>query len=69
MLLGVALVGVTFAGYNTGVTGSRRLLPNLIMSVTVAVLVVLVIDLDSPSQGLITVPNQPLLDAAQGIPR
>ncbi len=69
MLLGVALVGMGFAGYNTGVSGSRRLLPNLVMSSTVAVLIVLVIDLDSPSQGLITVPNQALLDAAQGIPR
>jgi hypothetical protein len=69
MLVSVALVGMGFAGFNTGVTGARRLLPNLIMSITVAVLIAMVIDLDSPNQGLIQVPKQPLIDAAQSIPR
>jgi hypothetical protein len=38
------------------------------MSITAAVLIVLVIDLDSPNHGLIQVPVQPLVDAKQGIP-
>lgn len=68
MLTAVALVAMAFAGYNAGITGSQRLLPTLIMSVTVAALIVLVVDLDRPNSGLIQVPNQALVDAAQGIP-
>jgi hypothetical protein len=68
MLMAVAVVAMVFAGYNAGVAGARRLLPHLIMSVTVAVLIVLVIDLDSPNHGLIQVPVQALVDTAQGIP-
>jgi hypothetical protein len=69
MLTIVALVAMAFAGYNAGITGARQLLPTLIMSVTVAALIVLVVDLDRPNSGLIQVPNQALVDAAQGIPR
>jgi hypothetical protein len=69
MLIAVSIVSMGFAGYNAGVTGARRLLPHLIMSITVSVLIVLIIDLDSPSRGLIQVPNQALVDASQGMPR
>jgi hypothetical protein len=67
VLLGVAMVAMGFTGYHAGVTGARRRLANLIMSVTVAVLIILVADLDRPHRGLIQVPVQPLIDAAQGI--
>jgi hypothetical protein len=40
----------------------------LIMSITVAVVIMLIVDLDRPSRGLILVPVQPLVDAARGIP-
>ncbi len=68
-LAGIALVAMGFAGYNAGVTGTRRYFPTLIMAVTVGVLIVMVMDLDRPSRGLIQVPVQPLVDAAQSIPR
>jgi hypothetical protein len=68
MLMIVAIVAMGFAGYNAGITGARRLLPHLVMSVTAAVLIVLVIDLDSPNHGLIQVPVQALVDAERGIP-
>ncbi len=68
LLIGVAMVAMGFAGYNAGVTGARRRLPNLIMSVTIAVLIMVVVDLDRPTRGLILVPVQALVDAAQGIP-
>ena len=41
----------------------------LIMSLTVAGVIMLVVDLDQPARGLIQVPVDPLVDAAQGIPR
>lgn len=66
MLIGVAMVAMGFTGYNAGVTGARRRPATTIMAVTVAVLIMLVIDLDRPARGLIQVPMQPLIDAANG---
>nr|WP_294505354.1 hypothetical protein [uncultured Rhodopila sp.] len=68
-LAGVGLVALGFAGYNAGITGTRRFFPTLVMAATVGMLIVLVTDLDRPSRGLIQVPVQPLIDAANGIPR
>jgi hypothetical protein len=68
MLIGIAIVAMGFAGFNAGATGARRIFPHMIMCVTVAGLIVLVVDLDSPNQGLIQVPVQALVDALHGIP-
>ncbi len=68
MLVGVAMVAMGFTGYNSGVTGSRRLTATLIMSVMVAVVIMVVMDLDRPARGLIQVPVQPLVDAGQSLP-
>ena len=65
--IAVAMVAMGFTGYNAGVTGSQRRVSTLIMSLMVAVLIMLVVDLDRPGRGLIQVPVQPLLDAAQGL--
>ena len=50
MLVGVAMVAMGFTGYNSGVTGSRRLTATLIMSVMVAVVIMVVMDLDRPAR-------------------
>jgi hypothetical protein len=68
LVVAIGMVAMGFTGYHAGVAGGRRRVANLIMSVTVAVLIMLVVDLDRPYRGLIQVPNQPLLDAAEGIP-
>jgi hypothetical protein len=68
MLMTVAIVAMGFAGCNAGITGAQRLLPLLVMSVTAAVLIVLVVDLDSPNHGLIQVPVQALVDAEHSLP-
>ncbi len=67
MLIGVAMVAMGFTGYQAGMTESRRRVATLIMSLTVAVVIMLVVDLDRPARGLIQVPVQALVDAAQGI--
>ncbi len=67
MLIGVSMVALGFTGYQAGVTGSRRRVATLIMSVTVAVVIMLVVDLDRPARGSIQVPVQPLVETAQGI--
>jgi len=67
MLLGVAMVAVGFTGYHVGLTESRPRLGTLIIAVTVAVVIVGVIDLDQPARGLIRVPLQSLVDVAKEI--
>ena len=68
MLIGVSMVAMGFTGYNAGLTGSRRRIAMLIMSLTVAGVIMLVVDLDQPARGLIQVPVDPLVEAAQSIP-
>lgn len=68
MLIGVAMVAMGVTGYHSGVTGSRRLSAMLIMSATLTVVIMLVVDPDRPARDLIQVTVQPLIDAAQGIP-
>ena len=63
MLIGSAM---GFTGYNAGVTGAQRHLAGLIMSIMIAALIVLVIDLDRPYRGLIQVSPQALVDAIKG---
>jgi hypothetical protein len=67
MLIGVAMMAMGFTGYHAALTESRRRVATLIMSLMVAVVIMLVIDLDRPARGLIQVPVQPLVEAAQGI--
>jgi hypothetical protein len=58
MLIGSAMVAMGFTGYNAGVTGAQRHLAGLIMSIMIAALIVLVIDLDRPYRGLIQDPHR-----------
>ena len=67
VLLGVAMVAVGFTGYHVGLTETRPRLGTLIIAVTVAVVIVGVIDLDQPARGLIQVPVQSLVDVAKEI--
>lgn len=66
MLVGVAAVAMGFTGYYAGIAGGWRAATG-IMSIMLGVVLMLVVDLDRPTSGLIKVPFQALLDAAQGI--
>jgi hypothetical protein len=68
MLMGVGMVAMGLTGYNVGARDTRGRVATLIMSLTVAVVIMLVVDLDRPARGLIQVPVQALIDAMQGIP-
>jgi hypothetical protein len=69
MLIGTSMVAMGFTGYSAGVTGTKRRLTMFIMSLTITLLIMLIIDLDRPYRGLILVPVQALVDTAQGLPR
>ena len=67
VLLGVALIALGFTGYQAGLSGTRLRAANLIMAGMIAVVTVLVIDLDQPARGLVKVPTQPLAEVAKRI--
>lgn len=68
LLIVVAMVATGFTGYHAGARDSHGRVATFIMSLTIAVVIMMVIDLDRPARGLIQVPVQPLIDARQGIP-
>jgi hypothetical protein len=68
LLVVVAMVATGFTGYYAGARGTHGRATTLIMALTIAVVIMLVIDLDRPQHGLILVPVQPLIDAQKGIP-
>ena len=68
ILIGISMVAMGFTGYHAGIVGAQRRIINLIVSITIAVLIMLVVDLDRPPRGFIVVPAQPLIDAEQAIP-
>jgi hypothetical protein len=68
ILVAVAMVAMGFTGYLSGAAGAKRRMANPIMAITVAVLIMLIIDLDRPARGIIVVPTTPLIDALQGMP-
>jgi hypothetical protein len=69
MLTATAMMAMGFTGFNAGVSGTRRRPAIFIMGLTVALLIMLIIDLDRPYRGLMQVPVQALVDTAQNLPR
>jgi hypothetical protein len=67
MLLAVAMITVGFTGYHSGLTQTRPRLGTLILAVTVAFVIVGLVDLDQPDRGLIREPHQALVDVAKAI--
>jgi hypothetical protein len=67
VLIGITMVALGFTGYQCGLTEGSLRAPNMMMAAMVAVVIVLVIDLDQPARGFITVPTDPLDDVAKEI--
>jgi hypothetical protein len=57
-----------FTGYQAGGRETRGRVATLMMSLMVAVVIMLIVDLDQPARGFIEVSTRPLADAAQSIP-
>jgi hypothetical protein len=69
MLLGVAMIAMALTLFHLGVRGARRPIATVLMAMTMGVVMTLVADLDRPARGFIQVPVQPLIDAAESLPR
>ncbi len=65
-LYGVAIVGIGFAGYASGIESRRMRLPVYIAGLLVAAMVLLIQDIDRPGAGFIKVSQQPMVNAAAG---
>ena len=64
------LVGIAmgFTGFHGGTSSGGRHVVVTLMALMVAVVLMLIVDLDRPVRGFILVSAQPLLDAAQSMP-
>jgi len=67
LLFGLSAVAVGFTGYGAGLVGTRQRVPNAIMAVSIALVIMLIADLDRPRRGLITVDQQALTDVREGL--
>jgi len=64
----IALTATGFTGYGAGLAGDGERGSKLLMALLIATVLILVIDLDRPYRGLVTVSQQPMLDLIQGLP-
>jgi len=61
-LLAITVLTMGTLGLQIGLSGKRRLVPIIPIALTFAVLVTLIVDLNRPQGGFITVSQQPLID-------
>jgi hypothetical protein len=66
-LFGIAAVACGFAGYASGLDAKRTRAPVYIMGILIALVILLIFDLDRPSSGLITNNQQSMIDTAASI--
>jgi hypothetical protein len=66
-LYGIAFVAIAFAGYSSGTEGRRWRLPVYTVSILVAGVILLILDIDRPGAGFVSVSQQPLIDTANAI--
>jgi hypothetical protein len=64
---GIAATAAGFAGYASGLDTKRTRLPVCIMGLLVAMVIILIFDLDRPSSGLIINNQQSMIDTAANI--
>ena len=67
ILYGIAVIAMGFAGHTGGVAGARNRVPVVIMAFTVVMVITLIMDLDRPRRGLVTVSQQPMVDLRAGM--
>jgi hypothetical protein len=66
-LFGLAIIAIGFTGYDSGLDPRRTRPPVYLIGLLVAVVILLIVDLDRPSGGFIRVSQQPMIDTAASI--
>ena len=67
LLIAGAILSIGVVGYSAGVTEKRSLITAVVLIIALGATIMLVIDLDRPRDGFITVSQQPILDVIQQI--
>ena len=67
LLFILSAVAIGFMGYGAGLAGTRQRVPNAVMAASVALVIMLIADLDRPRRGLITVDQQALTDVSNSL--
>jgi hypothetical protein len=67
LLLAGSALSLGMVGYSAGLAGRRSVLSAVVMVVALGAVLVLVIDLDRPQDGFVTVSQQPLIDVQRQI--
>jgi hypothetical protein len=62
LLLAGSALSLAMVGYSAGINGRRSLLSATVLIITLGVVTTLVVDLDRPSEGLVNVSQQALVD-------
>lgn len=63
----VAVLGMGLMGVSSGLKNARNLVPTTAMAFAVATALVLIVDLDRPERGVITVSQQALVDLSESM--
>ena len=66
-LFGIAAVANAFVGYASGLDSRRTRLPVYLIGLLIAMVILLILDLDRPSSGFITNNQQAMQDTAASI--
>src|SRR5271166_2197119 len=66
-LYGIAVVGIGYAGYASGIEKRRWRLPVYAMNLLAASVILLIQDIDRPTSGFISVSHQPMVDTANAV--
>ncbi len=67
VLFAVSMLSMASVGYYSGVSGNRSRFETMILTVTFAIVMLLVADLDRPGEGLIKTNQQPMIDLLKQI--
>jgi len=68
MLEGMAVLALGFCGYGVAQARMHHRIAILLLAFMIGSVITLVVDLDRPQSGFITVSQQPLLDLIKGMP-
>jgi hypothetical protein len=66
-LFGITAIACGFAGYASGIEPRRTRLPVYIMGTLICGVIFVILDLDRPNVGFITISQQPMIDTASSI--
>jgi hypothetical protein len=66
-LLAITAIACGFAGYASGIEPRRTRLPVYIMGALICGVIFVILDLDRPNVGFITIDQQPMIDTAATI--